>query len=280
MTTTWTNGYQTEVNYTYGYYRDLSPNFQKFCLLLNGIDSPDIQTNQTHCELGFGQGVSINIHAASTDANFYGTDFNPAHAAHANQLAQHSQTKSYFFDDSFEELLKDDMDIDKIEKYINKGVNINKKDEKGQTILFSLAAKRKLEALKILIRNGANLTLEDHHRKTVLNEAVTALYELDDVKTAIALPRKTDRSVSIDTRDYYTAFKKLNTDNNYFHILSDEAQFNDAVHRYSYLAKDETKEELKGRRLTQSKTPKAYKTKQGQKIRVSIRLTQPYQAIL
>ena len=102
---------------------------------------------------------------------------------------------------------------------------------------------------------------------TVLNEAVTALYELDDVKTAIALPRKTDRSVSIDTRDYYTAFKKLNTDNNYFHILSDEAQFNDAVHRYSYLAKDETKEELKGRRLTQSKTPKAYKTKQGQKIR-------------
>ena len=72
----------------------------------------------------------------------------------------------------FEELLKDDMDIDKIEKYINKGVNINKKDEKGQTILFSLVAKRKLEALKILIKNGANLTLEDLHRKTVLDEAV------------------------------------------------------------------------------------------------------------
>lgn len=72
----------------------------------------------------------------------------------------------------FEELLKDDMDIDKIEKYINKGVNINKKDEKGQTILFSLAAKRKLEALKILIKNGANLTLEDLHKKTVLDEAV------------------------------------------------------------------------------------------------------------
>ena len=72
----------------------------------------------------------------------------------------------------FEELLKDDMDIDKIEKYINKGVNINKKDEKGQTILFSLVAKRKLEALKILIKNGANLTLEDLHRKTILDEAV------------------------------------------------------------------------------------------------------------
>lgn len=102
---------------------------------------------------------------------------------------------------------------------------------------------------------------------TVLKEAVTALYELDEVKTAIALPRKTDRSVSIDTKDYYTAFKNLNADNNYFHILSDEAQLNDAVHRYSYLAKNETKEELKGKRLTQSKTPKAHKTKQGQKKR-------------
>jgi hypothetical protein len=102
---------------------------------------------------------------------------------------------------------------------------------------------------------------------TVLNEAVKALYKLDDVKTAIALPRKTDRSVSIDTRDYYTAFKIIKTDNNYFHILSDEAQLNDAVYRYSYLAKDETKEELKGMRLTQPKIPKEYKTKQGQKKR-------------
>ena len=72
----------------------------------------------------------------------------------------------------FEELLLDDIDIDKIQKYINKGVNINKRDEKGQTILFTLAAKRKLESLKILIRNGANLTIEDNHRKTVLDEAV------------------------------------------------------------------------------------------------------------
>ena len=105
MTTTWTNGYQTEVNYTYGYYRDLSPNFQKFCLLLNGIESPEAQENQTHCELGFGQGVSINIHAASNEALFYGTDFNPAHAAHANQLAEKCKTEHYFYDDSFEELL-------------------------------------------------------------------------------------------------------------------------------------------------------------------------------
>lgn len=105
MNTTWTNGYQTDVNYTYGYYRDLSPNYQKFCLLLNGVDCSLSSDSHTHCELGFGQGVSVNIHAASSESAFWGTDFNPAHAAHASQLAEQAQISHHFFDDSFEELL-------------------------------------------------------------------------------------------------------------------------------------------------------------------------------
>ena len=104
---------------------------------------------------------------------------------------------------------------------------------------------------------------------TILDEAVKALYKLEGVNTAIALPRKTDRSVSIDTVDYYNVFKRIKSTNNYFHILSDSSDFNDAIYRYSYLSKDETKdsEELKGIRLTQSKIPKADKTKQEQKKR-------------
>lgn len=104
---------------------------------------------------------------------------------------------------------------------------------------------------------------------TILNEARDCLYALDGVITAIALPRKQERIVSIDTADYYTAFKEINKSNNYFHDLKDTAEFKDAVYRYSYLSKDETKleSELKGIRLTQSKTPKAYKTKQEQKKR-------------
>lgn len=108
MTINWTDGYQTEVNYTYGYYRDLSPNYQKFCLLLNGIDCPP-QNNHLHCELGFGQGVSLNIHAATNLGLFYGTDFNPAHAAHANMLATQSGIQHHFYDASFDELLKQDL---------------------------------------------------------------------------------------------------------------------------------------------------------------------------
>lgn len=109
MTTAWTDGYQTEVNYTYGYYRDLSPNYQKFCLLLNGVDCPPTNERHKHCELGFGQGVSLNIHAASSFGLFFGTDFNPAHAAHANVLAEQNQVPHHFYDASFEELLNKDL---------------------------------------------------------------------------------------------------------------------------------------------------------------------------
>jgi hypothetical protein len=102
---------------------------------------------------------------------------------------------------------------------------------------------------------------------TILNEARNSLYALDNVKTAIALPRWKKRSVSIDTEDYYTAFKTINNDSKYFHDLNIPTELADAVQRYSYLAKNETKEEIEVSRLTQSKYPKAYKTKVGQKIR-------------
>jgi hypothetical protein len=106
---------------------------------------------------------------------------------------------------------------------------------------------------------------------TILNEAVTALHGIESVNTSIALPRKKEKIVSIYTADYYKIFKKIKDTNNYFHDLTDTADFKDAVYRYSYLSKNETKdiEELKGIRLTQSKIPKSDKTKQEQKKRIN-----------
>ena len=69
------------------------------------------------------------------------------------------------------ELLSDNLDIPKVQKLIDKGIDLNKKDEKGRTILFTLTAKRKLDAIKLLIKNGADLTIEDKYTKTVLDEA-------------------------------------------------------------------------------------------------------------
>ena len=70
------------------------------------------------------------------------------------------------------ELLAENIDIEKIQKYIDKGVNLNNKDERGRTILYPLVAKKKLNAIKILIKNGIDLHSEDKFRKTVLDEAV------------------------------------------------------------------------------------------------------------
>jgi ankyrin repeat protein len=72
----------------------------------------------------------------------------------------------------YKELLSDNLDVNKIEKYIEKGIDLNKKDEKGKTILFHLVAKRKLDAIKILLKNGININLEDRYGRTVLDEAV------------------------------------------------------------------------------------------------------------
>lgn len=103
MSQAWSEGYFTDVGYTYGYYRETNPVYQRFCLLLRGFAAPE--GSFAHCELGFGQGVSVNIHAAANPGRYVGTDFNPAQASHANILATAAGTDARLYDDSFEQLL-------------------------------------------------------------------------------------------------------------------------------------------------------------------------------
>ena len=53
------DGYVTEVGYIYGHYAELDPLRIQLALLREGFRPPEIKTA---CELGFGQGISINIH--------------------------------------------------------------------------------------------------------------------------------------------------------------------------------------------------------------------------
>jgi hypothetical protein len=76
----WTDGYVAEIDYTYGYYEELNPHRLLVPFLNVGLQPPEIATA---CELGFGQGVSIAMHAAASTVHWYGTDFIPAHAAFA-----------------------------------------------------------------------------------------------------------------------------------------------------------------------------------------------------
>jgi hypothetical protein len=57
----------------------------------------------TACELAFGQGVSTNLHAAASGAQWFGTDFNPAQAGFAQELAAVTGAGARLVDESFAE---------------------------------------------------------------------------------------------------------------------------------------------------------------------------------
>lgn len=96
----WTAGYVTDVGYTSGYYPDLNPLRSRLPLLYAGWALSPVQYA---CELGFGQGISMNLHAAASDVQWWGTDFNPSHAAFARSLAGASATPAHISDEAFQD---------------------------------------------------------------------------------------------------------------------------------------------------------------------------------
>ena len=96
--TDWTAGYVADIGYTYGYYCELNTLRVKLAFLNSGLVCPEIGTA---CELGFGQGLSANIHAAASGIEWYGTDFNPSQAGFARELAVASGAHAMLYDDSF-----------------------------------------------------------------------------------------------------------------------------------------------------------------------------------
>jgi len=101
----WSDGYMTEVAYTFGYYPELNPLRARLALLQAGIVPPAVHTA---CELGFGQGMSVNIHAAASGAEWHGTDFNPAQVGFARELAQDTPLASNLSDQAFDAFCRRD----------------------------------------------------------------------------------------------------------------------------------------------------------------------------
>ena len=94
----WTSGYVADVGYTYGYYNEMNPLRAELPFLYSGLSLP---TFATACELGFGQGMSANIHAAASAIQWWGTDFNPSQVAFAQELAA-AGTGAKLFDEAFQ----------------------------------------------------------------------------------------------------------------------------------------------------------------------------------
>jgi SAM-dependent methyltransferase len=102
----WTSGYVADIGYTYGYYLELNPQRVKLAFLNAGLVAPEFGAA---CELGFGQGLSANMHAAASVCSWHGTDFNPAQAGFAQELSTASGANAHLFDEAFDEFAKRDM---------------------------------------------------------------------------------------------------------------------------------------------------------------------------
>lgn len=96
----WTAGYVSEIGYAYGYYTELNPLRAPLAFLHAGLRPPELGT---HCELGFGQGLSINIHGAASAHASYGNDFLPGQAGFAMDMAKGSGADLHLCDEAFSE---------------------------------------------------------------------------------------------------------------------------------------------------------------------------------
>jgi hypothetical protein len=109
QTASWTSGYVSELDYTHGYYREMAPLHLELAML-SKLQAHGVKRPPRYLELGFGQGLSLNIHAAASGGEFWGTDFNPAQAANARELAAASGADVKVLDASFAELAaRDDL---------------------------------------------------------------------------------------------------------------------------------------------------------------------------
>ena len=92
----WTSGYMAELDYTFGYYPELSPTRLNFALANYGVKAPKIINA---CELGFGQGISLCVNATNPEINWYGTDFNPSQALFAKNMAASTGNDIQIYDE-------------------------------------------------------------------------------------------------------------------------------------------------------------------------------------
>jgi SAM-dependent methyltransferase len=102
----WNEGYISDIGYTHGFYRELTPSFLELVALSRGLRSPQADDPLAFAELGCGQGFSANLLAAANPhARFHAFDFNPTHVAGAQALAAETGSSNVMFHEhSFAEL--------------------------------------------------------------------------------------------------------------------------------------------------------------------------------
>ncbi|MGF1458064.1 MAG: methyltransferase regulatory domain-containing protein [Leptolyngbyaceae cyanobacterium] len=96
---TWSSGYNTDLGYTFGFYREISPEWLDYVALSRSVAPPT--GNWRYLELGCGQGFGLTLLAAiNPDHDFLGIDFNPVHISHARNLAKSAGLNNIRFEEA------------------------------------------------------------------------------------------------------------------------------------------------------------------------------------
>ncbi|MEY3338818.1 MAG: hypothetical protein RL245_1810, partial [Pseudomonadota bacterium] len=95
----------TELPYTLGYYPELNPRRINETLTAAGFGAVSIHRA---CELGFGRGLSLAIHAIAGDAEWWGNDLLPAHVEEVRELTRDLPGRPEVFDQTFVEFCSRD----------------------------------------------------------------------------------------------------------------------------------------------------------------------------
>ena len=108
----WAAGYNNSVAYTTGFYQEQSPTWLKAALVMQRI-APPADGKFTYCELGFGQGLTSLILAAThPEGEFYACDFNPVHVVAASSIRDDAKLSNLtLLENSFGQLADGEADL-------------------------------------------------------------------------------------------------------------------------------------------------------------------------
>lgn len=99
-------GYVVEIEYGNYFYENIAPNYLHLLMLLHGKNLPLREKDEPfrYLELGYGQGISLNVFASSQEGDFWGTDFNVEHTLSAKKALESTTVGATLLNDSFQEL--------------------------------------------------------------------------------------------------------------------------------------------------------------------------------
>ena len=127
------DGYITALPFPHEYRSESAPAHLQLAAFNQGIPFPTSRPLR-YLELGYGTGISLNIHAAASPGIYWGADVNTAHAATANSLAEISGSGLNALSVSFAGLLERP-DLPQFDVIVALGVWSWVSDENRQTIV-------------------------------------------------------------------------------------------------------------------------------------------------